>query len=920
MPRHSRKRLRRTADGSGARPVHRRRNIRWGRLVLLIFTLGCLFVLAACADIFYRAVSEVPALADPNQQLGTSSQIFDRNGQLVTAVPGGENRQPVDVSQMPPLLKDAFIATEDRTFYSNIGVSFRGIGRAVTVDVTHHFARSSLQGASTISQQLARMLYLSQRDTLSRKLKEAVLAIELNRRFTKPQVLGMYLNDVDLGEHAHGVQAAALTYFDQPDLSKLTLPQVALLAGLPQAPSSYDPFVNPKAAQTRRDEVLQYMVTAGYITQAQATAAAAQPISVTRGSSTAGQSTNYPDPWFVDAVIQQLENQFNMPEQEVLAGGLKIYTTLDPKIEDAAQQSVTKHMAALPGLQAGVAVMDQHTGDVVAIVGGVQHTTQFGKDRAIDIARQPGSSMKPLADYIPALESRLTAGTVVDDVPSSYPNGTGGQYIPQDDQTPYYGLTTLTEALRRSVNTVAIAVLSHVGVQKGFNNAVAMGLPLNPKEDDYLPLAIGGISATTCCSPLDMADAYSTIANGGMHVTPRMITKVVGPAGDVLINNPVKFKQVVDPRVAFVMTKMLEAVNNPPSVAYGVPADTGWDSNWGTGYDATVHDNVPGWPSAGKTGTTENNQDAWFVGFTPLYSAAVWIGYDYPKAMANLYGGTYAGPIWQDIMVSAVSGQPVQDFPKPPGVVEAQIDAKCAPWNVCSPSTLTPQEWTRPEWFIAGTQPTPATSQSIWVQKQVTQTSPPLLWSPLCGGAPITRTFLDREPLGLSWAQPIAAYFGWKLSADQYLPVDDALTPPQQSCTRAPTPTGSVGSPGGVDQNGCSALWAVSVALGQPASPSLVCIYQGKPARIVFSATDGQSHQVQLQGLGQQATVPGDGTPVTVTVTPTRVGETLILLDGSPVGRVQVQAGPPPSATSQTSSSTAQTSSSTAQQPVPAQP
>ena len=892
MPRHARKRLKRTSDAVGSRPVRPGRHIRWGRVLLLLFTLGCLFVLAACADIFYHAVSEVPALADPNQQLGTSSQIFDRDGNLVTAVPGGQNRQPVNVAQIPPLLQDAFIATEDRTFYTNIGISFRGIGRAAAVDVTHHFQRSSLQGASTISQQLARTLYLSQKDTVSRKVKEAVLAVELNRRFTKPQILGMYLNDVYLGEHAFGVQAAALTYFNQPDLSKLTLPQMALLAGLPQAPSSYDPFLDVKAATTRRNEVLQYMVAAHYLTEAQAQAAAAQPVQVTRGSQAAAHN-GLKDPWFVDAVVQQLEKPpFNLPDQEVVSGGLKIYTTLDPKIEDAAQTAVTKHMAALPGLQTGVAVMDPHTGDVVAIVGGVQYTTQFGLDRATDIHRQPGSSMKPLADYIPGLEDHLTAGTVVDDVPRSFPNGVGGQYIPQDDQPPYYGLTTLTEALRRSVNTVAIAVLSRVGVQRGFDNAVAMGLPLNPKKDDYLPLAIGGISGTTCCSPLDMADAYSTIANGGMHVTPRLITKVVGPAGNVVVNNPVQFKQVVDPKVDFIMTKMLEAVNNPPSAVYSQPSDSGWDSNWGTGYDANVHDDVPGWPSAGKTGTTENNQDAWFVGFTPLYTAAVWIGYDQPKQMKDLYGGTYAGPIWKDVMVAALQGHQPQNFSQPGGVLQAQIDTKCQEWSVCSPGPLTPSAWIRNEWFIAGTQPTPATSRNLWVQKQVTSTDPPMLWNPSCGGIPVTNNYLNRPYLGLDWAQPIAAYFGWKYTASSYMPVDDQLTPPQQSCSPA---VGSLGPPGPV-QSGCGETWSVAVAMGQPSNPPQICILKGVAAQITFSSADGRSHQVQLQGYGQRAVLPGDGTAVTMSVIPTNVGQTLILLDGAPVGRVVVQAAPPPAA------------------------
>jgi len=882
MSRHAPRRLRRTAAAPSRAP---RRVVRWARLALIAVCLVSVVSLAACADMFYKAVSDIPSLGDPTHTLGVTSVIYDRNGNMVTAVPGlSQNRQPVDISQVPVLLQDAFIATEDRSFYTNIGVSFRGIARALLVDLRYGFRSSTLQGGSTISQQLARNLYLNQQDTLTRKLREAVLAIELNRKYTKAQVLGMYLNEVSLGEHASGVEAAAITYFNQPDLGRLTLPQMALLAGLPQAPSADDPFVDPKAALTRRNEVLGYMLEQHYITAAQAAAAKAAPLGVSAGA--AQNAANYPDPWFVDAVILALQQPpYNLTWQQVSEGGLKIYTTLDPTIEAAAVKAVQQHMQGLGSLQAAEVVMDQSNGDVVAIVGGVAHTTALAFDRAIAApGRQPGSSIKPIVDYIPALEHGLTAGTVVDDVIHSYGSGQT-QYLPQDDQPPYYGLTTLTEALRRSVNTVAVEVLNRVGVQVGFANAQAMGLPLT-QQDMYLPLAIGGTA--DCCTPLQMADAYAAIANGGMHVTPRLISSVVGPQGQVLFSNPPQFQRVVSPQVAFVMTKMLETVVSPqPNVGWDVLSGAN-DSNWATGYDAQVQDNVPRWPTAGKTGTTDNNEDAWFVGYTPLYTAAVWVGYDNHQPFHNLYGGVYAGPIFRDTLAAAVAGHSVVDFPQPPGVVQAQIDIRAAPWTVAKPGPLTPAQDIRTEWFVAGSQPT-ATSP-LWVERTVDSSNPQTLWEPGCPGTPETAVFLNRTPLGQAWAEPIAYAKGtgdWQ----PFIPLDMGLAPPTQTCLGTPVSAGGGTSGGGGTSSGCAASWLVTLDQGQPLNPVTACALKGQALTLTFVAADGRPHRVVLRTLRRQVNVPADGTPVSVTFTPNRVGTFIMsdALDPTEIGRLVVQ-------------------------------
>jgi penicillin-binding protein 1A len=865
---------------------------RWGRLLALLAGLGILAAAGFVLDLVVRAAATVPAMADPSHPLGASSALYDGSGKFVEYLPAVQQRQPVAIGDVPPLLQEAFIATEDRTFETNIGVSFRGIARAAIADVLHH---GYVEGGSTISQQVARTLYLNQRDTLTRKLREAILAIELNRRYTKPQILDMYLNDVLLGPNIRGVEAAAQAYFDQTDLSKLSLPQMALLAGMPQAPSGYDPLAHPHAALLRRNEVLGFMEELHDITPAEYRQAVAAPLGVQAASPTASgaASTGYAYPWIVDAVIETLEQPpYNLSLDEIENGGLRIYTTFDPTLENDAVAAVQKHMneiaplhAGQPEMEAALVLMDQHNGDILALVGGREHTAALAFDRATANRRQPGSSIKPIVDYIPAMEDGLTMGTVVDDTIHAYVPAPGQpQYLPQDDGPPYYGLTTLTEAVRRSVNTVAVQVLNHIGIQRGIANADAMGLDLT-SADAYLPVAIGGVSQKTCCSPLQMADAYAAIANGGMLVQPRLVTRVVGPDGTVLGTDPVQYKQVVDPRIAYVMTKVLETVMSPE------PYD-GWDSDWGTGYDAQVQDNVPGWPSAGKTGTTDNNTDLWFVGYTPLYTAAVWVGYDNQQVPVpqDAYGDTYAGPIWQQVMEDAVAGQAVVHFPRPSGVLEAPVDAKCAPWHVCSPSPLTPARWIQDDWFVAGTQPTPATSQNLWKQYQVTNTNPPELWNPSCGGTPVTAVYLDRTVLGPSWAQPIA-YLKGTSDWQQFLPVDQDLAPPTASCT--PKPAAAPAPPAA---GGCGTPPVMAIAADGTLVPGQVCLLQGEAAVLRFSSPDGSAHAVLVDGLGAAGTVPPGGL-LALPVTPAQPGDYVIEVDGTTAGVVVVErqgpGGPP---------------------------
>lgn len=783
-----------TGPGAQGRHSHG----RWWRPAVWACGAAAAAGMIWAATVFVRAVATLPPLGDPAQMLTATSVIIDRYGNLASTVPSPDVRQPIPLQQVPTVAQDAFVAVEDRHFYHEGAISIRGIVRAALAD-----ARGlPLQGGSTITEELAKNLYLSPRDTLVRKTQEAILGVELAQHYNKSQILDLYLNEVFLGEHAYGIQAAAQAYFGVP-AGQLTLPQAALLAGLPQAPSSYDPLVHPQAALARRNTVLTLMAQQGYITRSAAAAAEAAPLGLQPGGGTApasGGADSSAYPWFVDAVLTQLQQQDGLSAQQVAAGGLRIYTTLDPQVYTAAQQAVTNELdqnfprsGSGNPMQAAAVIMDQRNGDVLAVIGGRTHDAVLGFDRATQAEQQPGSAIKPLVDYIPALQAGYTAGTVVDDVVHTYRVGPGQPlYAPTNDNNTYYGLTTLTEALRRSVNTVAVQLLDRVGVAKGVATARRLGLSdLNPQSNDHLAVALGG--TVGCCTPLEMADAYATIANGGTLFTPRLITKVVAPDGRVLVSNAPHGQQVLDPRIAYVMTKMLETVDMPQP-------NTGWDvlsgpndSNFGTGYDATVQDNVPGWPMAAKTGTTNNNEQAWYVGYTPLYTGAVWVGRDTPQPQPGMYGGTVAGPILQATMEAALQGQTPVDFPQPAGVVQAPIDIMAPAWHVASPGPMTPPTAIRQEWLVAGTQPNQA--DGLWVQARVGTRNDGALWRAGCIGQPELKTFLNLPaPYGKGWAQGIAATLGtsdWQ----QFIPVEAGMAAPTQSCR--PSWQGILGNLGG---------------------------------------------------------------------------------------------------------------------------
>jgi penicillin-binding protein 1A len=646
-----------------SRRKKRRRLSIFGRIVygtLTFVFLAVLFAAGTVAGVVYsysRNLPDINRMAD--FQPSKATRVYARDGELVETL-YTQNRIFVPISQIPKIVQQAFVANEDHNFYTHHGVDFGGIARAAIADYRHE----QFQGASTITQQLARALFLSNEVSISRKIQEALLAMEIERYYTKDEILERYLNLIYFGSGAYGIQAASHTYFGK-DVSRLTLAQAAQLAGLPAAPSDYSPYVNPEHARERQQHVLERMVASGYISEAQAEAAEAQPLGLIGERPTGLLSYRYP--YFTTYVNHVLEDTFG--KQAVTDGGLQVDTSLDPRMQTLAQEAVDWGVgrAKAEGVNAHeealVAIRPQ-TGEIVAMVGGAGGLTldnQF--NRAWQALRQPGSSFKTYV-YTAAIDNGMPPTTTIDDSPVSYPMGDGTQWKPMDDDFRFLGPITLRYALAQSRNVVAVKLAQQIGVDRVIEYAHRMGVRA-PLEAN-LSLALG----SSVVSPLDQAAGYATLADQGIHIDPTAIRLVTDSLGSTLIDNRVPQEtEVVSAGTAYLMTSMLE----------GVIAE-------GTGYpNAQI-----GRPAAGKTGTTSDFRDAWFVGYTPDLVAAVWLGNDDYTRMNESYGGNIPARTWARFMRAALANVPRHEFVYPANEVHKL--AYCGQ----------PKKF---EYFLDGTQP-----------------------------------------------------------------------------------------------------------------------------------------------------------------------------------------------------------------------
>ncbi len=552
-----------------------------------------------------------------------------------------ENREYTPLRQIPISLVHAMVAVEDRRFYTHRGISPRDIMRAAWVDVV---GRRMRQGASTITQQLARNIWLTHERTWDRKLKEILLALELERNFAKDEILEMYLNEVYFGRGAYGVKTAAWTYFRKAP-QDMALAECALLAGLPQRPSGNDPLAHPEIAKRRRAEVLRAMVREGHITAKQAAEAEkAQLVAENAGRIPAGINIARA-PYFSDLVIRLLKQQYGV--DVLYGGGLRVYTSLDLRLQEAAEKHLTEGVKSgveflrrsgyiKKGLigQGALACVDVHDGRVLVLVGGVGPWKELQYNRAHpgppDYGRQPGSSFKPYI-WCAALESGYAPNSVFSANPISIRIGPGEPWRPKNYSPSHGGNYTLREALGRSVNLVSVRLVRALGIQRvRMYASQILNLPID-RLDAVYSIALG----VSNLSPLEQASGFATFASGGLRYDRTFILRVEDCWGREIYRAPLKPVRVMRPAVALSMISMLGSVVT---------------SGYGTGSRARA----VGYACGGKTGTTQQGRDAWWVGFTPDLCAAVWVGNDDDSPMYRAAGGRFCAPIWAKFMKEAM--------------------------------------------------------------------------------------------------------------------------------------------------------------------------------------------------------------------------------------------------------------------------
>jgi len=587
----------------------------------------------------------------------TSIKVFDNQQRYVGRILP-EKRYWVSIDRIPAFLQKAVVAVEDARFYEHGGIDVRGIARALVKDVVKG---RMAEGGSTITQQLIKNRYLTGVKTLERKFDEARLAMDFEKKYSKQQILEMYFNEIYYGNGAWGVAQAARLYFDK-NPEELTDAECAMLAGVQKNPSCYNPLGKPTNVTGRRDVVLKRMEDLNMITPRQRKTLRAHPPSVVKP----GQA-----PQYLAHVRAKLIERYGA--EIVEQGGLEVTAALDLNLQKQAEQALRDGVKRIsPELQGALVCLDPATGDVLAAVGGVD-VTQSAFNRAFSAKRQPGSAIKPLI-YAAALERGFTAASIWDDTPATYSRGNGEVWKPLNYGREQYGELSLRQALAYSNNVIAVKLLEAIGVPYFVDFAGKMGLPL--RAQNGLSLALGTDEVTLN----DLVLAYAPLASGGARPEARTIIRVYDRNRRSWTENSPVVTPVLAPATAFVTTQMLKDV-----MTYGTAKSLRKFSQER--------------PSAGKTGTTDDYRDAWFIGYTPKVITGVWVGYDKPRPGGKGFtGGAVAAPIWERFMRKAAAAKPGADFPQPDTVVAVTID----PATGCPANEDNPKK--RDEFFIAGSE------------------------------------------------------------------------------------------------------------------------------------------------------------------------------------------------------------------------
>lgn len=665
------------------------------RIFLILVTIGMIGLLAGVGTFAYY-ISDAPKLDESLLKDPIASKLYDKDKDLLAEV-GLENRDFVNYEEIPKLVEDAFLATEDSRFYDHHGVDLLRLGSAVISNITSGFGS---QGGSTITQQVVKRSYLKPEKTVKRKVQEMWLSIQLERKYTKEEILEMYVNKIWFANNANGILTASKTYYDK-ELADLELHQVAMLVGLPQSPSNYDPYVYPERAKERRDIVLHLMNKHGYITDAEMKAAQDKGIEDGLQPKDTSQIDTTPYDAFIDQVIEEVQA---MGDYNIYTDGLEVYTTIDKDAQDYVFTMLNSdEVISYPNetLQAGITLLDTQTGEIRAIGGGRNTTVKRGWNYATDTKRSPGSTIKPIVDYGPAVEylNWSTYQQIVDE-PYTYSDGTaiknaGGSHR---------GAVTIREALARSLNIPALKTLQKVGLEdaKKFTN----DLGINFTNDNTI-VESSAIGAGVEISTLELAGAYSAFGNGGKYTTPHSVTKIVLP-DKTEIKNKIAVEAVMKDSTAFIVTDMLKDVLT---------------ESYGTGRLA----NVPGLPIAGKTGSTNFTpaevakynipssgvKDSWMSGYTTNYTVSVWAGYSNNSEKEFDYLGASSQKIpkyiFKNLMEYMANDEPTADFEQPDSVVKVGIIKGSNP--AVKANAYTPSDRVTYEYYVKGHEPTQVTTE-----------------------------------------------------------------------------------------------------------------------------------------------------------------------------------------------------------------
>ena len=687
--------------------------IHWLRILLAVIIVGGIIGCGVVAGAVFSIAKDTPDLDSIDlDSYAVTTAVLDKDGVQVGNLHAGENRVPVEYHEISPNAINALIAIEDQRFREHSGIDPIRIGGAMVANIK---AGKVVQGGSTITQQLTGLVYLDRNEkSLTRKIKEAVLALQIEKELSKDEIITHYLNRAYFNGGAYGIEAASQYYFAK-HASELDVPEAAMLAGLIQNPSKWSPIGFPENALYRRNLVIDQMANCGFISETDAKTYKATPITLSEVRVTAKQSTSkrmYQS--FLDHVVEEALDILNLRDNEkaLYTGGYIIHTTMDQKVQQSIE-TVFNDDSNFPNaeVQAAMIITEPDTGAIRGVVGARHQSAAREMNRATQMFRQPGSSFKPLAVYAPAFEAGYGPGTVIDDYPKDYDG-----HVFQNSNRTYNGLTTVRKGIISSLNVVAVKTMELTGINNCYDFLKDLGFSKLSDEDRNLSTALGGVHVGV--SPMEMAGAYGAIANSGIYNEPYAITKITDRDGKVLWEHKTNQKVVMSAETSYLLTNCLtDAATN------------------GTGYRAKVN----GHQTSGKTGTTSDNKDAWFAGYTKHYVGIVWIGYDQPKQLgSNAFGGTLCAPIFSKVMNPIHSGLPAEEYKMPSGITSATIDTKSG----MLASSLTPAEYVKTELF--NEKHVPKQESDVWQYVQVCAASGQQMCAN-CPGPAVTRLALVRH-------------------------------------------------------------------------------------------------------------------------------------------------------------------------------